>query len=643
VTALAGYWSFADRPRVAADCERMLRAQSIYGQESRQWTDGIRVGMGRRLYRTLPEDIHDRGPIVGGDGSLVLAADVRLDNRAELARSLGIGAHTLGSLCDAALLMQALERWGEHALDRLVGDFAFALWDEQGQRLLLARDFMGRRPLHYHRGKTFFAFASMPKGLHCLDEIPYAPDIAASADFLALLPEAGPRTFFESICRVEPGSAVVVTQGRLETRVYWQPGLTPLALRGHDAYVEALRERLDEAVAARLRGAGDHVGAHLSAGFDSSAVATTAARLMPGASRVTAFTAVPRTGFSGTAPKGRLADEGPLAALTAACYPNMEHVRISTEGRSPLDALSRNFHLYERPLPNLCNSTWANAIKDAARDRGLKVLLNAEMGNLTLSYSGEHLLPQLLSQGRMLRLAREVMLLRRRGTRLRTIGIMTLGPWLPATLWAQIARIRGTSSGLASYSLLRESAALEAGVPQRADERGLDLTFRPRKDAVEARLWALRRVDSGAVQKGNLAGWGIDGRDPTADRRLVEFCLRVPLDQYLKRGEFRALGRRALEDRVPSPVLDERRKGYQAADWREGLAAAGTQVQEEAARLDASAPAEKLIDVARLQSLAATFPVSDCTDAEIVRTYRLALLRGVSAGHFLRSVTRPNG
>jgi len=358
---------------------------------------------------------------------------------------------------------------------------------------------------------------------------------------------------------------------------------------------------------------------------------------------VIAFTAIPRKGYEGAAPRGRIADEGDLAALTAAFHPNIEHVRISTDGRSPIDPLDRNFQLYERPLLNLCNSAWADAIKDSARERGLKVLLSADMGNLSLSYSGEHLLSRLLGGGRILRLAREALALRREGTRLRSVAAMALGPWVPPALWRSLARIRGTSSGLESYSAISEAGAEAMAIGKRAEQSGLDLAFRPRRDGTETRLWALGRVDPGAIQKGNLAGWGIDGRDPTADRRLVEFCLAVPLEHYLSNGVFRSLARRALADRVPAAVLAERRKGYQAADWHEGLSAAGENLRDEADRIEAAALARDLIDIERLRRLASIPPDADWSDRHIIRSYRHVLLRGMSAGHFLRRALRSNG
>jgi asparagine synthase (glutamine-hydrolysing) len=173
VSAIAGLWRLDGKSTPDADCARMLAAQQIYGpHDGRQWSDGP-IAMGRRLFRTLPEDVHDRQPLQSRDGRLVLVADVRLDNRDELMTLLGLSSAAAQPLCDAAVLLESLGRWGAGALDRLVGDFAFALWDAPAQKLLLARDFLGQRPLHYHRGRGFVAFASMPKGLHALAEIPY--------------------------------------------------------------------------------------------------------------------------------------------------------------------------------------------------------------------------------------------------------------------------------------------------------------------------------------------------------------------------------------------------------------------------------------------------------------------------------------
>jgi asparagine synthase (glutamine-hydrolysing) len=639
VTALAGFWSLDGRDPLGP-VRRMLKAQALYGQSDADWNDGV-MALGRRLHPMLPEDRFDRGPAIAAGGRLALVADVRLDNRGEIETALGLGGEAARRTSDTALLLAALERWEESALDRLVGDFAFALWDGEKRRLLLGRDYAGQRPLHYHRAAGLVAFASMPKGLHALPEIPYRLNEAAALGFLALMPESGPATLFEGVERVEPGQIVAITPGGLTARKYWQPRLDPIRLPSPGDYQAAMRERLDAAVAACLRGAGDRVAAHLSAGLDSSAVAATAARLLsPSGGRVVAYTAVPREGYDGPFVANTLGDEGALAAATAAMHPNIDHVLVRTAGRTPLDRLDRQFLLYERPVLNLCNATWADAINDDARSRGLSVLLTGQMGNMSFSYAGMEHLPDLLARGRLFRLARTALALFRGGTRAGTIAAQTIGPFLPRPLWRAIGRLRGGGKGLADYSLVR---AEEAELQAQAGRRGLDLSYRPRRDPVGTRLWVFARTDPGTLNKGILAGWGLDMRDPTADRRLMEFCLRVPAEQYLSGGTPRALARQGLADRLPEAVLSERLKGLQASDWHEGLSAAREALAEQVESLARSPAAAAAVDVDRLRRLVADWPEGNrWADKEVVQQYRLALLRGVAAGHFIRKVTGSN-
>lgn len=639
MTAIAGCWRLDGRPNANDAADRMLAAQRAYGQHGvAAWADGA-IAMGRCLHRTLPEDAYDRQPLRGAGGRLTLVADVRLDNRDDLAADLRI--ESAPQLSDAAILLVALERWGEGALDRLAGDFAFALWDAERRRLMLARDFLGQRPLHFHRNADFVAFASMPKGLHALPEIVYAPDEQSVAEFVTLLPAAGSRSFFAGIERVEPGCVVAITREGLSNRRYWQPSRGELRLRDED-YVEGLRHHLDQATRARLRGANGAVGAHLSAGLDSSAVTATAAR-MADRLKVTAFTSVPREGYAGRTPDHRIADEGPLAAATAALYPGIEHVLVRTGGRSPLEDLDRNFYLFDQPSLNPCNMVWATAIASAARDRRIGVMLTGQMGNASLSYSGLERLPELLGSGRLLTLAGEAArLVEDRAMGWKGIAAATFGACLPPGLWRWICEQRGQDRDIASYSAINSERLEGLDIRSLARERDLDLSYRPWRDGFDARVWMLRRVDLGNHNKGFLAGWGVDHRDPTADRRLVEFCLSVPMEQYLRDGRPRSLGLRVLSDRLPRAVLEERRKGYQAADWHEGLSAARTVLADEIERLAPCKQAAGALDVERLRVLAGNWPEGGWERPEIVQAYRLALLRGLSAGHFLRKAAGSN-
>jgi asparagine synthase (glutamine-hydrolysing) len=575
---------------------------------------------------------------VEGGGNSLLVADIRIDNREDLAELLGLAAGDAARLADSGLLMRVLERWGEAGIARIVGDFAFAWWD--GARLVLARDFLGQRPLHFHRGDGFFAFASMAKGLQVLPEIPPGADEGAIARFLALVPEAGTRGFFRGIERVPPGHYCVVTQNGLSLHPYWNPAPEPLRLRRPEDYAEAVRECFDRAVAARLRGSQGRVAAHLSGGLDSSAVTATAARLLAPDGRVAGFTAVPRQGWRGRIPRGRFADEGPHAAAVAALYPNVDHVLVHGDAASPFAGLDRNFFLYERPVLNLCNSVWSNAIMDEAKARGLNVLLTGQMGNMSFSYTGLELLPELLATGRWLKLASLVVGLRRHGIRLESAAAHTFGPFLPAALWTAINRWRGRRLTIGDYSAI--DAAKAAALAEEAKRTGLDTSYRPRRDPVGTRLWVMRRVDMGAYNKGTLGGWGIDVRDPTADRRLIELCLAIPTEQYLLNGASRSLARRAFADRLPEQVLAETRKGYQAADWHEGLTAARAVAREQAEGLADIPGVAGTLDTRRIDRLLDEWPEGDWNSHHVQAHYRLALMRGLSAGHFLRRASGVN-
>jgi asparagine synthase (glutamine-hydrolysing) len=298
--------------------------------------------MGRRLFRLLPEDIYDCQPLHSRDSRLTIVADARLDNRDDLIVQLRLPSPQARQLCDAEILLECLDRWGEGAVTKLAGDFAFALWDAPAQRLLLARDFVGQRPLHYHRSRGFFAFSSMPKGLHALPEVPYGPDEQSVAEHLVLMPQRGSRSFFKGIARVEPAHIVTVRREGISSRRYWQPQGPPGTRLRSREYVEGLRHHIDQATQSRLRGTNGIVGSHLSAGLDSGAVTATAARLLaPHAGKVIAFTAAPRCGYDGPTLNRYFSDESPLAATTAAMYPNVEHVvSVQTVSLRSMDSIA---------------------------------------------------------------------------------------------------------------------------------------------------------------------------------------------------------------------------------------------------------------------------------------------------------------
>jgi asparagine synthase (glutamine-hydrolysing) len=190
---------------------------------------------------------------------------------------------------------------------------------------------------------------------------------------------------------------------------------------------------------------------------------------------------------------------------------------------------------------------------------------------------------------------------------------------------------------LESYSALNPDAA--DAMKRRARDLGHDLSYGPSADSFKVRLDMIRAADYGNYRKGMLGGWGIDVRDPTSDRRLIEFCLSVPTEHFRYGSVPRALVRHAMADRLPKAVLEERRKGYQTADWYERLSVARPQLAQEVERIQCSTSARRLLDVPRLRRLLQEWPESGWDSIDIISAYRYALLRGISVGHFLRKVS----
>lgn len=615
MSAIAGLWC-TDRRAAAPSLELMLAALHPYGPDAAgRWSQDD-VALGCRVMHLLPEDRSGRQPLIGGGGRFVMVADARLDDREGLAETLGHRLSPAGDTSDSELMLRAFERWGEDCIDRIYGDYAFAVWDRQLRRWLLARDGLGGRPLCYFRGPHLFAFASMPRGLHALAEVPYEADEDLLARALDLVPPDPNATCFRQVARLGMGECLVVTTDGESRRRHWDPHPEPLRLSRASEYDEALRAELDRAVRVRLPAAGD-VAAHLSAGLDSGSVAATAARILGGTDRrVVAFTAVPRVqGAAG--PPGRLLDEGPLAATVAALYDNMEHVQVRTEGRSPLDALPWMFDLCEQPILNLCNQVWRDRIYEIARDRGLKVLLTGQAGNLTLSYKASRPLRERLGRG--------------------LPGLLNEAA---ALSWRSAgAALRGVAGSIAAMARPRTPAQARSLLnPQRRAELGAPvgtlLTHRS-LDTRSERLSALRRVDIAFYAKGALARWKIDERDPSADRRLVEFCLAVPDEQFRLRGVPSSLARRAMADRLPAAVLRPGPRGFQAADWHLGFTDPQRQLGELVAAFGKLPETRRMLDISAMQQAIDRWPSAAWHETAVTELYRYALLRALSVGDFL--------
>ncbi|MGH7489282.1 MAG: asparagine synthase-related protein, partial [bacterium] len=337
-------------------------------------------------------------------------------------------------------------------------------------------------------------------------------------------------------------------------------------------------------------------------------MAATAARVAAPAP-VYSVTARAQKGAPVCPPSPRIfVDEWVHASAVAAMHPNLNPQMAPAA--PPADEDPRLlFYFRGMPVRNFMNLSWFGAANQAVRDLGARVLLVGTAGNLTLSWNGRRGLADLAASGRLWTLRRELRGLAREG----------LGrPWdsvrrdilpciAPAALWRVRDRVRGsTAPAWETASAISAELAVAANVEAIAAER----TGRVNGLNYDSSL-RIRYFEDMWLRPGNslLRPYvGFERWDPLADVRLIEFCLAIPPEQYLRNGVTRRLARRALADRVPPQVLRENRKGRQSPEWFHRLSWGRPRLESVVERLPKSPLASYALDLRRMKAVLDQWP-----------------------------------
>ncbi len=585
------------------------------------------------------------GPQAGG---LVALFDGDLYERDFLCKALEVDSadYSAAGASDARLIGLAYQRWGETFPVEIDGEFAFAVWDGVRQRLVLGRDAMGRAALHYGTTPNSFVFASEPRGLQGWPGLDCRVDEEQIARLLSAQLEPG-RTLFRGIRYVPGGHVLVVERNQPAKPVrYWFPHQQPqMRVRDEREYAEALRSAMQRAVERRLPANG-LVGSHLSAGFDSSGVTALAAQALARQGRpLVAYTSVPvHRGDAQKILKGRFGDEWPLAHAVAAMYPNVEHVPIRTDAGDCWEAIDTPAEVWAAPMAFIRNAQWFHAIHRDAQRRGLSVVLEASMGNLTGSYDGQLGLFDMRKRGGNWKdLARAVRRRRKAGEKWRPV---LQAVWMPsARAKERVQRLYGKRARrFYEWSLMRPEFYASTGLPPIHLSPLGALVLADRTSGAAWRLSILQMRDFGMDGAGMMRHYGIKLVDPTADRRLAELCLRIPDEAFRTDGRKRELYRRAMQADLPAELLDEPLRGLQSSDFLELFAQSLPEFQSEMERLRQSPSVGRYLDLERMQALLDSWPGADCEDkATADAAYNYTFGGALAMGRFLRRLEDGTG
>lgn len=629
MSGIYGIFNFDGAPADPSFLADMRKAIAHYGPDGSGETCVGPVGLGYLLLQTIPQDRFERQPLTV-DGLTMVSAG-RLDNREDLYGDCGISASEQATAPDSLLTLRAYQRWGEDCPAHLLGDWQFALWDSRKRTLFIARDRCGNTGLYYYRNSRYLVFASNLKALLTLPQVPRRPNLLRVAQMLTSWPGDGIQTAYEGLLRLPPAHTLRVTETTAETYRYWYPErLSPLKLASDDDYVEEFLRIYRQSVRCCLR---THrpIGITLSGGLDSGSVAALAAPMMAQeGKRLTAFTSVPLFDARAGAGNKRTGDEWSHAHATAQQAGNIEHILLTARDVSLIEGIRRFLELYQEPGHAASNFYWIMAILAEAERRGMGVLLTGQSGNATVSWGGTGSFFDLLVREGWWAAARDLLLAE--AGFWQTLKRQFLKPLLRPAIRLFRYYKSGTRPPWHNYAAIHPHFAQRLQLADRMREAGHDATF----TTPSAELLTKFRsciTSGGAIWHALGAGCNLDVRDPTQDARLIEFCLRLPDDQFCRRGEDRWLIRRAMAGRMPHEVLYNRRKGLQASDIGYRVVEQREEISTALGRLEQSSLARECLDLPRMRGVLTALQCK--IDAATTTQCGTILLRGLGIGLFL--------
>ena len=573
MTALAAAFHRDGRPMAPPKFAPVADALRSFGTaRAAPWCDGP-VGLAWVAgAHFVHEDALDSQPVAAGV-HLVLF-DGLLANRPRLIDALGIEPRRAAQQADSALFAQAWARWGESAALRVEGEFAAAVWDPRARVLSAACSPLDAPPLYYAVDRRRAILATAPKAIFAWGDLPRRVDDAVLASHMINDPGDGRATCYEGVRSLLPGEVLTVSPKMARVRQYYDLAerAAPVRLAADADYVEAAGALLRDAVASSLR-APETPALALSGGVDSSALAVfvldgLAARGDPGP--LVSITAVPPSG--GGHRRDRLGDElRQRVRSLAAMHPALDARFYDGDGIDLEQSLQQFVELVELPMRGAWQGQAPGAFARAAAAAGRNVVLTGDHGNNTLSHDGLALLASLLRAGRLPSLLRESAGGEpgRRLGRLSPLLHYALYRNLPRRLHARLRRFVDGRQGWADYSAVHPDFARAHRVDERARASGHDPHARghtsPRAALLNRWEGRRRRHWNRAVRRAAEAAFGVQARTPLSHRRLVEWCVGLPDEQFLRGGQSRRLIRRLVEGRLPPEVWRERLQ-VQASD-----------------------------------------------------------------------------
>jgi len=502
-------------------------------------------------------------PLANEDGQIVVTYNGEIYNHPELRRELEEKGHIFRTRCDTEVLVHGYEEWGVNLLDRLNGQFAFAIYDRNTETVFIARDRFGVRPLFYAQRKGTLYFGSEIKAILASGEVEASLDRRGLDETFTFWAPRPPRTAFAGIASLEPGTYGILKDGALWLHRYYELDYPEAGAEPVDV-VEQLDELMLRSVGMRMR-ADVPVGAYVSGGLDSSITASLAASASPHTLR----------SFSITFDDPRF-DESDFQREVAADVGSIHAIAAISQGRIA-DSFPEVLWHTETPLLRTAPVPMYHLAK-LTKDSGIKVVLTGEGADeLFLGYDlfkevsvRRFCLRQPTSLGRQKLLDRlypELMAQGRGGEFWRRFFLEAGAPGDP--LFSHLPRFLLSArvkefyapefkSGLGEIDVLGE---LRGSLPVRY------FGWSSLNQAAYLEMTTLLSPYLLSSQGDRMAmAHGVEGRFPFLDHRLFEFAAALPTGSRLRGLREKEILRRWASRILPPRIKERRKQPYRAPD-----------------------------------------------------------------------------
>lgn len=506
------------------------------------WYDGC-VALGHQMLQTTPESLHEKLPYHDKVSGLVITADARIDNRDELATELDI--EDTEHVSDSYFILKAYEKWGEQCPEYLLGDFAFAIWDENNERLFCARDHMGVKPLYYYSDKDMFVFGTEIKALFCVPGVPREVNETRIALYLLKIRYSETPykyTFYEDIFSLSSAHSLTLDQKTAKKRQYWElDEKSEIIMDSEEDYANKFRELFKEAVKCRLRSAYP-VGFQLSGGLDSSSVICMAKEILKengDTNEISSFSYV----FDKIPCDERYFIQ--KVVDTGGINPNF----VLSDEISPMQNIKKILWHLEQPVSDPYTAiTWN--LYQKMQENNIRIVLGGFGGDQVVSH-GTNYFRDLTINFKFKKLINELYSYSKNSNLnfYRLFFITTLFQLMPEYIKKPI---RSSYNKPSEILILNKKFAKKIKAKVYLKELQLNPILKS-NTAKKNHYRKITKYNVLSLERFNhlSSTFCIEDRNPFFDKRLVEYCYAVPTDIKFKFGWNRYILRKAMDNILP--------------------------------------------------------------------------------------------